>query len=99
MTHLRLDARSTGDGFSCDHVDPDGARWTVCAHAHPTATGALDCAMLTIDDRALDLARTHSAALDGEPRPWDSRSPEDQRAWRLAAVCSLAGGYYVRGVE
>ena len=99
MTHLRIEARPLPDGFACDHVDPDGARWTVCGHHHATAAEALRCGSLTVDDRAIDLARTHSAALDGARRPWELRSPEDQRAWRLVAVSSLAGGYYVRGVE
>ena len=99
MTHLHLGARPTGAGFACDHVDPDGARWTLCAHSHPTASEALSCAVLAVDDRAIELARTHSAALDGAPRAWDSHSPAEQSAWRLAAVCALTGGRYVRGVE
>ncbi len=99
MSHLHLGARPVDDGFACDHVDPDGARWTLCAHSHPTADVALRCATLTVDDRAIDLARTHSAALYGEPRAWDALTPAEHSAWRLVAVSSLTGGRYVRGVE
>jgi len=46
---------------------------------------------------AVDLARTYSAALAGEPREWASLSDAEADAWRLVALSARCGCRHVEG--
>lgn len=100
MSALNLRARwvdtdADGDLFGAEHVDPRGNAWTICdGCGHRVEADALRCAGLTLEDRALDLQRTHAAALDA-PRPWDSLTEPERAAWRMVALSALHRSAFV----